>query len=169
MRAGIALGSNLGDRLFYLQEGKRNLLSLHDGTGAFLCSKIYETPPVDCPEGSPPFLNAVIELSTEIPASDLLARLQQIENDLGRPPVHGFHSPRTLDLDLLYLDDMQLSHASLILPHPQIASRLFVLKPLSDICPNRVLSNDNRNIRSLCDTLELETPPDKRIKFLSFF
>lgn len=169
MRAGVALGSNLGDRLFYLREGKKSLLSLHDGGSPFLCSKIYETPPVDCPAGSSPFLNAVIELSTEIPAPDLLARLQQIESNLGRPPAHGFHSPRTLDLDLLYLDDMRISHTSLIIPHPQMTSRLFVLKPLADICPDRVFSNNNLSIRELCDKFDQETPSDKKIKFLSFF
>ena len=84
MRAGIALGSNLGDRPGHLQEGRRRLLALHDDSGPFLCSKIYESTPVECPDGSPQFLNAAIELSTDLPPLDLLATLQAIESESGR-------------------------------------------------------------------------------------
>ncbi|MFA7234628.1 MAG: 2-amino-4-hydroxy-6-hydroxymethyldihydropteridine diphosphokinase [Terrimicrobiaceae bacterium] len=169
MRAGIGLGSNLGDRLAHLQEGRRRLLALHDGSGPFLCSKIYETVPVDCPDGSPRFFNAAIELSTRIPPLDLLAALQHIEIELGRPPEHEFHGPRTLDLDLLYCGNLCLSHPSLTLPHPGIGERLFVLKPLADICPNQILPNENHSIRVLCDTIELQVRSSPSIRFISNF
>jgi len=169
MRAGIALGSNLGDRLSHLNEGRRRLLSLHRGAGAFLCSRIYETAPVDCPESSPLFLNAAIELSTPLPPLDLLARLQEIESELGRPPEHEFHAPRTLDLDVLYYGDLRLSHEALILPHPRISERLFVLKPLADICPDRLLPGQDATVRSLCDACDAKTPGNDSIKFVSLF
>ncbi|MFZ4774031.1 MAG: 2-amino-4-hydroxy-6-hydroxymethyldihydropteridine diphosphokinase [Terrimicrobiaceae bacterium] len=169
MRAGIALGSNLGDRLSLLNEGRRRLLSLHDGTGPFLSSKIYETAPVDCPENSPSFLNAAIELSTTLPPLDLLARLQQIEGELGRPQKHQFHGPRTLDLDVLYYGDLQLSHESLVLPHPRISERLFVLNPLADICPDRILPGQDATIRRLCETCGPQISANDSIKFVSLF
>ncbi len=169
MRAGIALGSNLGDRLAHLRQAKERLLSLHSGPGPFLCSKIYETSPVDCPEDSPLFLNAAIELSSPLPPLDLLARLQQIEVDLGRPKNHEFHGPRSIDLDLLYCDSLQISHTLLTLPHPGIPSRLFVLHPLSDICPERALPGAIGTIRILCDLCEKQQASTQKIKTLSFF
>lgn len=169
MRAGIALGSNLGDRLGHLREGRRRLLALHDGSGPFLCSKIYETTPVDCPDGSLPFLNAAIELSTQIPPLDLLAELLRIETESGRPPHHEFHGPRTLDLDFLYYDHLQLSHIMLTLPHNRISDRHFVLKPLANICPERVLPNAFHSIRVLCDQLEIKSGKSQSVKFISFF
>ena len=169
MRVGIALGSNLGDRLGHLRHAKSHLLSLHDESGPFLCSKIYESAPLDCPDGSPTFFNAAIELSTKIPPLDLLANLKLIETESGRPTPHEFHSPRTLDLDLLYYGDLQLSHTLLTLPHPAILSRLFVLKPLADICPERMLPGVNRTIRVLCDILDSEAHCTQSINFISFF
>jgi 2-amino-4-hydroxy-6-hydroxymethyldihydropteridine diphosphokinase len=154
MRAGIALGSNLGDRLAHLQSARGRLLLLHNGSGPFLCSKIYESSPVDCPDGSPPFLNAAIEISTSTPPLDLLSQLQLIEFEAGRPSQHEFHGPRTLDLDLLYYGDINLSHPSLTLPHPRLAERIFVLKPLADICPDRIISSERHSLRTLCGSLE---------------
>lgn len=169
MRAGIALGSNLADRLGHLREGRRRLLALHDGSGPFLCSKIYETTPVDCPDGSPPFLNAAIELSTQSPPLELFTELQRIEIESGRPSQHEFHGPRTLDLDFLYYDNLQISHKLLTLPHAGIPSRVFALKPLADICPERILPNQNHTIRELCDKFEPSGVSPKDIDFISFF
>ena len=169
MRAGIALGSNLGDRLGHLQEARRRLLALHDGSGPFLCSKIYESAPVDCPNASPPFLNAAIELSSQSPPLDLLADLQRIEIESGRPPEHEFHGPRILDLDLIYFGDIQLSHISLTLPHQGIRDRIFVLNPLVDICPERIIPNGSRTIRELRDLLNLKGIPFQAIKLHSVF
>jgi 2-amino-4-hydroxy-6-hydroxymethyldihydropteridine diphosphokinase len=139
MRAGIALGSNLGDRAARLREARRHLFALHDGSGPFLCSRIYETEPQDCPPGSPAFLNAAIELHSSLPPLDLLAALQRIEHQLGRPADHAFHAPRTIDLDILYLDNLRFVLPELTVPHPRIAERPFVLLPLADIAPNCLL------------------------------
>lgn len=159
MRAGIALGSNLGDRLAHLGAARRHLFSLHEGPGPFLCSPVFETAPVDCPTGSPAFLNAAIELSTVLPPLDLLRELQRIEEELGRPREHAFHGPRTIDLDLLYVDALRISHRDLTLPHPAIASRLFVLKPLAAICPERILPGMTQPLGSLCSSAESNNPP----------
>lgn len=169
MRAGIALGSNLGDRLAHLNEAHRLLQDLHNGSGPFLSSKIYESTPVDCPQNSPLFLNAAIELSTDLPPLDLLAKLQAIETQSGRPLTRGFHEPRTLDLDLLYLGNLRMSHNLLTLPHPRISERLFVLKPLNDICPNRQIACSERLVRDARDVLELSPDSDCTVNFVSYF
>lgn len=149
MRAGIALGSNIEPRLPNLQAAHRGLLQLHRGPEPVLCSKVYETSPVLCPEGSPPFLNAVLELTTDLAPRKLLGELQALEAVLGRPPHREQNSPRTIDLDLIYCGDMTLSDPDLILPHPRLAERRFVLQPLADIRPKLILPNFTKNVEEL--------------------
>ena len=84
MRAGIALGSNLGDRHSMLEIALKNLRMIHE-QGDFLVSQTLETEPVDCPPGSPLFLNAVAELETSLDPLSLLTRLQTLEIELGAP------------------------------------------------------------------------------------
>ena len=153
MRIGIALGSNLEDRLQHLRAARDLLLALHESEAPFLSSAIYETRPVDCPEGSLPFLNAAIALSSMIAPHDFLDRLHTIELQLGRPSDHLYHAPRTIDLDLLYCDSITLSCGTLTLPHPRISERLFVLQPLADICPERILPCNRHSIRVACEQL----------------
>ena len=130
MRCGIALGSNVGDRLAYLRAGRSKLAFFADLT---MISPVYHTEPVDC-SGSW-YLNAVVELETDIDPENLLQKLQQIEQEEGRPASHGRNEPRTLDLDLLYADDLTLNTPTLTLPHPRMTQRRFVLQPLADIRP----------------------------------
>ena len=155
MRIGIALGSNLEDRLLNIRTARELLLPLHDPDGPFLSSRIYETCPVDCPEGSLPFLNAVIELSSSLEPLDLLGRLLAIERQLGRPSGHPYHAPRTIDLDLLYCDNVEVSLPTLTLPHPRISERLFVLKPMADVCPDRALNRESCSVREMCESQKL--------------
>ena len=149
MRAGIALGSNIEPRLFHLQAARRRLFGLHQGTQPVLCSKVYETSPVDCPEKSPLFLNAALELSSEMEPQEFFGKLKIIERDLGRLPNQERNSPRTIDIDLLYIDDLVLSESDLTIPHPRIARRRFVLRPLADIRPELILPHLDRNIAEL--------------------
>jgi len=149
MRVGIALGSNLDARLQLLRLAWVHLQNLHVESGPFLCSRIYETEPFDCPPGSPLFLNAAIELSCDLPPLDLLRRLQRIEESLGRPKIRTRHAPRTIDLDILYCDNLCFALPELTLPHPRIRERPFVLCPLGDICPERILPGFEKNIRTL--------------------
>jgi 2-amino-4-hydroxy-6-hydroxymethyldihydropteridine diphosphokinase len=153
MRAGIALGSNIEPRLAYLQAARRSVFSLHSGTRPILCSKIYETSPVDCPADSPLFLNAALEFSSKMQPQELLSKLKSIERALGRPPTQERNSPRTIDIDLLYCDDIALSEPSLTIPHPQIARRRFVLQPLADIRPELILPRYTKNVQELLSEL----------------
>lgn len=136
MRAGIALGSNLGDRRALMLQAIEDLRAIHEGeVDTFLTSSLLETEPQDCPPDSPRFLNSVVELETSLLPMPLLARLQAFEVASGRPSDHGYHTPRSLDLDLLYCDEMTLDTPLLRLPHPGIRDRLFVLMPLAEIRP----------------------------------
>lgn len=135
MRAGIALGSNLGDKTTLLNQAIGHLKEIHD-SGDFLLSGFHETEPVDCAPGTPSFLNAVAEIGISLPPLELLHRLQQLEIRFGRPKDHARNSSRTLDLDLLYCDEMTLNHPELELPHPRMTERSFVLTPLSEIRPD---------------------------------
>jgi len=138
MRAGIALGSNLGDRHAQLQTAVLQLKQLHE-EGDFLCSSFYETAPEDCPPDSLFFLNATIELDISLPPLDLLNHLQEMEVLAGRSRSHGFHTPRNLDLDILYYGQLALESETLRLPHPRIRERYFVLAPLAEIRPDLIL------------------------------
>lgn len=135
-RAAIALGSNLGDRLATLRAARDRLRERAAPGEAFLQSSIYRTEPVGCPEGSPDFFNAVIEIGWPGTALELLAALQEIEFALGRVRGGLANEPRTLDLDLLALADHTLAHPDLVLPHPRLGRRRFVLEPLAEIRPD---------------------------------
>lgn len=139
MRCGIALGSNLGDRLAHLRAGKAAVAPLHTGSAAPRVSPVYETEPVDCEPGTAPYLNAVMEIETDAEPLALLRALQQIERAEGRPAEHGRNASRTLDLDLLYAGETTLRSAELTLPHPRLSERRFVLQPLVDIRPELLL------------------------------
>ncbi len=136
---GISLGSNLGDRLAHLRNARERLRELAI-TPITRISPIFETEPVDCAPGDPSFLNAVIELETDLLPQQLLERTQKIEVELGRPSEHGHNEPRHIDLDLLYFDQLELDTPKLVLPHPRMNERGFVIVPLATIHPERVAS-----------------------------
>jgi 2-amino-4-hydroxy-6-hydroxymethyldihydropteridine diphosphokinase len=159
MRVGIALGSNLDNRLENLRAARGHLFALHEDRGPFLCSRIYETEPVDCPPGSAPFLNAAIELACTIPPLDLLEKLQAIEHLLGRPSNHARHAPRPIDLDILYYDNLSFTLPELTLPHPRIPERGFVLTPLADIAPDRILPGQLKKISELLKKTSAQSKP----------
>jgi 2-amino-4-hydroxy-6-hydroxymethyldihydropteridine diphosphokinase len=156
MRAGISLGSNLEPRLLALREACRAISRLHRGSGSMLCSKVYETSPVNCPPGSPHFLNAALEFSTELQLRHLFSELKAIEANLGRTSGLPRNSPRMIDLDLLYFGDGTLFESDLVVPHPRISSRRFVLQPLADIRPELILPNFRKSVRQLLAELKSE-------------
>ena len=149
MKAGIALGSNLGDRLANLRAARNEIEKLNRVSSPLLTSAVYETEPVGCEAGAAKFLNAVIEIEYAGDAPDLLLDLVEIETRLGRPASHARNASRTLDLDLLYFGDMEIETPELQLPHPRIAEREFVLKPLADIRPDLVLPKQTESTRDL--------------------
>ena len=134
--AYVGLGSNLGDRAGYLLLAVRGMLDA--GLDVIRLSSIYETEPVEY-ENQPAFLNMVAELrgSTLPSPEQMLTRLLRIEHALGR--MRDIHmGPRTIDLDLLIFKDQQLESELLIVPHPRIALRRFVLVPLNELVPRLV-------------------------------
>ncbi len=136
MRTGIALGSNLGDRLANLTAGRAAVLRLPGVTAPVLHSRVYETEPVGTGPDAGPFLNAVMEVDFAGDPLTLLAALRSIESALGRPTRYPRNAPRTLDLDILYAGDLVMTDDTLILPHPRLHLRRFVLAPLNDIRPD---------------------------------
>ncbi|RYU14521.1 2-amino-4-hydroxy-6-hydroxymethyldihydropteridine diphosphokinase [Nocardioides iriomotensis] len=133
-RCVLALGSNLGDRLTYLQGG---LASLADTPEVWVTevSPVYETEPVDAPEGSKPFLNAVVLADTTLSARTLLDRALAIEDAYGRERSER-GAPRTLDVDLIVVGDRRANEPDLVLPHPKAHERAFVLAPWNDVEPD---------------------------------
>ena len=153
MKAGIALGSNLGDRAAQLAAAKRFLSSLHAGPDAPMCSALYETEPVDCEPNTAGFYNAVVEIESALDQVALLARLRAFEEEQGRATHRAKNSPREIDLDLLYAGDTRTDTPELTLPHPRMTARRFVLQPLADIRPDLVLPGQHLTVAQLVAAL----------------
>jgi 2-amino-4-hydroxy-6-hydroxymethyldihydropteridine diphosphokinase len=149
MRAGIALGSNLGDRLRNLQRACDDICAIDGVAPGILQSPIYETAPVDCEAGAENFYNAVIEIDFTKSAEALLQALQAIERSLGRDSDHARNVSRTIDLDLLYFGAERRAGEKLELPHPRTNGREFVLRPLADIAPELRLPGETASVREL--------------------
>ena len=130
-RAVLAVGSNLGDRVFNLQGA---LDALEDTPEVWLTgvSPVYETVPVDSPEGAENFLNIVVTVDTTLSAPTLLDRAMAIEAAYGRERGER-NAPRTLDVDLIVVGDRRADDDHLVLPHPRAAERAFVLAPWLDL------------------------------------
>jgi len=158
MRAGIAFGSNLGDRLANLSAARARILQLPGLEKPILASSVYETEPVDCEPGTGKFLNAVIEIGYDGAGQELLRELKEIESALGRLESHVRNASRTLDLDLLYFGPIIISRPQLELPHPRMKDRRFVLEPLAQIRPDLILPGENRRVASLLEGLPDQSP-----------
>ena len=147
---GVALGSNLGNRAAELEAGFAFLQTL--STAPIRRSSIIETAPVECPPGSAPFLNAVAELAVDpahLTPRGLLTCLLAFEKQRGRPVERQPNSSRPLDLDVLYFGDVVLRERDMVIPHPRLASRRFVLQPLAELRPELVLPGQTRTVREL--------------------
>ncbi len=130
---GIAMGSNLGDRAANLRSGVAQILEAIPDARLKAEASLYETEPVDCAPGTQAFLNTVIEVESAIAPCDMREVLAGIEQAMGRPSDHGKNEPRTLDLDILYAGDWVSDDPVLIVPHPRLHERRFVLAPLAEI------------------------------------
>jgi len=152
--AFVALGSNLGDSRAKILRAMNLLQSL--SVLPLLRSSLWETTPVDCPPGSPLFINAVAGLApraAETPRS-LLARLQALEKEMGRPPKKILNEPRVIDLDLIAFGTQTVAEPDLILPHPRARLRRFVLEPLREIAPDFILPGQSKTVAELLQGLE---------------
>lgn len=134
MRAFLAIGSNLGDRAAHLRGA---VAGMRAADRVVAVSPVYETAPVGGPGGQGAYLNAVLELDTERSPRELLALCQRLEAEAGR--VRGERwGPRTLDVDVLLVADLQVDEPDLVVPHPRMWERRFVLAPLADLAPELV-------------------------------
>jgi 2-amino-4-hydroxy-6-hydroxymethyldihydropteridine diphosphokinase len=131
-QAWVSIGSNIGDRAAYIARALTSLSALPD-TEVTGVSSLYDTAPVG-EEDQPSFLNAVAEISTDMEPVALMRSLLSIEEDCGRTREKKW-GPRTLDLDLIIYDDVEMDAPELTLPHPRAKARAFVLIPLAEIAP----------------------------------
>lgn len=131
----LSIGSNIGDRLHHLTEAVR-ILHGHAKIHVVKVSSVYETIPVGYTDQAD-FLNIVVCLETSLDAHELLAVCQEIENGLGRERIIRW-GPRTVDLDILLYNNDNIESENLIVPHPRMRERAFVLVPLLEIAPTLV-------------------------------
>jgi 2-amino-4-hydroxy-6-hydroxymethyldihydropteridine diphosphokinase len=134
VRAYLGLGSNLGEREAHLAGAVR---SLHELDPKLVVSSLYETSPVGGPEDQGPYLNCVVALETSLTPRELLGVGQRLENEAARVRTVR-NGPRTLDVDLLLLDDLVIDEEDLVVPHPRMYERAFVLAPLEELDPRLV-------------------------------
>ncbi len=133
-RAVLSIGSNLGERRANLQ-GAVNTLADTPEVWVTAVSPVYETEPVEAPEDSRDFLNAIVLLDTTLSARTLLERALAVEAAYGRERSEVVNAPRTLDIDLIVLGDRRADEEDLVLPHPRAGERAFVLVPWFDVEP----------------------------------
>lgn len=162
-RTAFALGSNLGDRLDFLQAAVDTLTDSSEIV-AVAVSPVYESEPVETPADSPKFLNAVLVVDTTLSPRSLMERAQSTETAYGRTRDVP-NGPRTLDIDVLAVGDVTADDEDLRVPHPRLSERAFVLIPWADIDPDfsvpglgRVVdlssAVDATGVRRLEETLE---------------
>ncbi len=127
----LALGSNLGDRQGNLETA---IQCMPPGVLVQKRSSIYETPPWGF-QDQPAFLNMVIQAETRFSPWKLLKTIKKLEGSMGRQPTFR-NGPRLIDIDILFYDDLDIEQSGLVIPHPRIPERAFVLVPLAEIAPN---------------------------------
>jgi len=129
--AYLGLGSNVGHR-------RENLMAAAKAVGARRMSSIYETAPQGEVIDQPDFLNAVVEIETDLGPEELLEECKRIESELGRLQGGVRHGPRPIDIDILLLGDLEYESERLRIPHRDLETRRFVLEPLKELAPERV-------------------------------
>lgn len=151
----LGVGSNLGEREANIQKGIA-LLREHEDIEVISVSGLVETEPEGgLAQGK--YLNGALQLKTDLLPLDLLTQLKMIERRLGRAKGEP-NAPRPLDLDILFYDDVVIVDGkNLTIPHPRLASRVFVLKPLSEIAPDFVHPRLKKTVRDLLGQLEHAT------------
>lgn len=155
MEAGLSLGSNEGDRIARLRDARQRLLAI-PGITELARSPLYETEPVDVkPEHKDKkFINAVLVVEADLTPREWLAHAQRIEAEMGRVREgRDRNAPRPIDIDLLYLGRHCIDSKTLIVPHPLWAKRKFVLRPLADIRPDKILPGVQHTVKQILDAL----------------
>ncbi len=150
--AYISVGSNMGNKLLNCQNGISALTSHANKTVLKAASCFYRTEPVDYLDQDW-FVNAVIKVETGLDPMDLLDTMQRIQQQAGQRESKVRFGPRILDLDIIFFDDMVLESPSLVIPHPRMHKRRFVLQPLYDISPYLVHPKIKKDIKTLIGML----------------
>lgn len=140
----LGLGGNQGDRLACLRRGAQAVAAL-PGVRALAGSGVWESEYVGDGDGQPDYLNACLEIVTELAPRALLAALQGIERDCGRAPATHL-LPRPLDLDILLYDGLVVDEPGLVIPHPRLRERAFVLEPLGELAADRELPDSGLTV-----------------------
>ncbi len=153
MQAIVSLGSNLGDRCAIIEEALKNLFNTK-GVKEIKTSSLYETLPVGYAD-QPDFINAACLVETELSSLDFLHVLLNIEQQFKRKRLFK-NGPRTLDMDLIAYGSEICETQELILPHPRMHERAFVLIPLSEIAPDFKIAKHNRTVSELLGLLDRE-------------
>ncbi len=143
----LGLGSNMGDRLVHLRRAVY-ALALRPQINPLRGSKVYETE-YEGPGSQAPYLNACLEINTSLAPLSLLRELKAVEARHGRSP-NGHMLPRTIDLDILLWRGLVYNHPDLLVPHPHVRERAFVLKPLADLANNEIFPDSGETIASAC-------------------
>ena len=155
----LSLGSNLGDRAAHLHAAIGKLSDLGAVTN---CSSLYQTEPIEF-TNQPEFLNCAVELDTTLNPHQVLEAILKIERDMGRDrSTQPSKGPRTIDIDLLLAGDAVIDTLQLVVPHPAMQNRRFVLEPLAEIAPEARHPLLRRTIQELADKL----PPGQAVKKL---
>jgi 2-amino-4-hydroxy-6-hydroxymethyldihydropteridine diphosphokinase len=131
----LGIGSNIGDRLHFLTEAVRKLRTI-PSSGVVKISSVYETEPVGV-KNQNYFLNAVVLVQTSMGVADFHSRIKSIEKELGRVDRSRW-GPREIDIDILLFGDRVINQAAIVIPHPEMVNRRFVLQPLAEIAPETV-------------------------------
>jgi len=147
----LALGTNLGDRLQNLKEA---LQKLSANIKIDRCSRVYETPPWGYLD-QPAFLNQVVTGRTFLKPQQLLSFVKQVESNMGR--VKNFRNgPRLIDIDILVFGDQTLALDDLVIPHPCMAERAFVLVPLAELEPDLVIPGQKLSVREFLQKVDTD-------------
>jgi 3-oxoacyl-[acyl-carrier protein] reductase len=151
----LALGANLGDPVAQMHRAVDAFVD-HPECHAVCASTFITSDPVDCPDGSPPFTNAAMSIETTLTPHELLAFCQHLETVAGRDPHRAplSNTPRPLDVDILFYGDHIIETPELVIPHPRLHERAFVLGPLCELNPLLVHPILKQSIATLLEGLK---------------
>lgn len=160
--AWIGLGSNVGDKIHFIARAIEEMSKL-ETTRVVKLSSLYETAPVEVEGGA--FINAVAKIETGLPARELLRNLLTLEKVMGRERTPGKVDPRAIDMDLLLYDEERIEEPELILPHPRMTDRRFVMEPLAELDPDISIPGTGLTAARIARNLA-KSDPDQRVKRL---
>ncbi len=155
-RVWLGIGGNMGDRLGHLNQAVAFILK-HPQLELQKCSRVYETEYVGSGTQMD-YLNACLEICSDLAPEDLMKEFQELERSLGRQE-DGHLKPRPLDVDILLVDNLIVSCQHLEIPHPRLVERLFVLAPLAEIARSKIIPNSGETVGNLCAKIRRKSGP----------